>query len=53
VKSAAELVGKFLPQVEVRTFEPGELEKAVDFAGAFDPGDARPAETRQGDASVG
>lgn len=35
VKSAAETVGKFLPQIEVRTFEPAELEKAVDFAGSF------------------
>ena len=40
VKSAAEVVGKFLPQVQVRTFEPGELENAIEFAGAFDPGEA-------------
>ena len=40
VKSAAEVVGKFLPQVQVRTFEPGELESAIEFAGAFDPGEA-------------
>ena len=38
VKSAAEVVGKLLPQIQVRTFEPGELESAVEFAGGFDPG---------------
>lgn len=37
VKSAAEIVGKLLPQVQVRTFEPGELESAIEFAGAIDP----------------
>ena len=41
VKSAAEIVAKFLPQVQLRTFEPGELESAITFAGAFDPGEAR------------
>lgn len=40
VKSAAEVVGKVLPQIQVRTFEPGEVEGAIEFAGAFDPGDA-------------
>jgi hypothetical protein len=35
VKSAAEVVGKLLPQIQVRTFEPAELEKAVDFARSF------------------
>ena len=40
VKSAAEVVGKLLPQIQVRTFDPGELEQAVEFAGAFDPGEA-------------
>jgi hypothetical protein len=35
VKSAAETVGKFLPQIEVRTFEPAEFDQAVEFAGAF------------------
>ena len=39
VKSAAEIFGKFLPQVQVRTFQPGELESAVEFAGGFDPGE--------------
>lgn len=43
VKSAAEVVGKFLPRVQVRTFTPAELDQAVEFAGAFDPGDARDA----------
>jgi hypothetical protein len=47
VKSAAEVVGRFLPQVQVRTFEPGELEKAVDFAGAFVP-----SETKQNNVST-
>src|SRR5688572_2641376 len=46
VKSAAEMVGKLLPQVQVRTFEPGALENAVEFAGAFDPG-----ETERGSVS--
>jgi hypothetical protein len=47
VKSAAEIVGKFLPQIQVRTFEPGQLESAVEFAGAFVP-----AETGQAGASA-
>ena len=47
VKSAAEIVGKFLPQIQIRTFEPGQLESAVEFAGAFVP-----AETSQASASA-
>ena len=43
VKSAAEIVGRFLPQIQVRTFEPGELESAVEFAGAFVPAETGPA----------
>lgn len=39
VKSAADIVGKLLPQVQVSTFQPGELESAIDFAGGFDPGE--------------
>jgi hypothetical protein len=35
IKSAAETVGKLLPQIEVRTFKPAELEQAVDFASGF------------------
>jgi hypothetical protein len=45
VKSAAEIVGKFLPQIQVRTFEPGQLEGAVEFAGAFVPAETGPAST--------
>lgn len=43
VKSAAAVVGKFLPQIQVRTFAPNELERAIDFAGSFDPGEVRAA----------
>jgi hypothetical protein len=43
VKSAAEIVGKFLPQIQVRTFEPGQLESAVEFAGAFVQAETGPA----------
>ena len=45
VKSAAEVVGRFLPRVQVRTFGPADFDQAVEFAGAFDPGDARKAPT--------
>jgi hypothetical protein len=41
VKSAAEIFSRFLPQVELRTFAPADFDQAVEFAGAFDPGDAR------------
>jgi hypothetical protein len=47
VKSAAETVGKLLPQVQVRTFNPGELESAIEFAGAVVAG-----ETGQASASA-
>ena len=47
VKSAAEIVGKLLPQVQVRTFDPGELEGAIEFAGAVVAG-----ETSQASASA-
>lgn len=36
LKSAAETVGKILPRIEVRTFEPAEIEQAVAFAGSFE-----------------
>ena len=41
VKSATEIFGKFLPQVQLRTFEPNEFDQAVAFASSFDPGDTR------------
>jgi hypothetical protein len=43
VKSAAEIVGKLLPQVQVRTFNPGELEAAIEFAGAIVAGETSEA----------
>lgn len=36
LKSAAETVGKILPRIEVRTFEPAEIEQAVAFAASFE-----------------
>ena len=36
LKSAAQTVGKILPRIDVRTFEPAEIDQAVAFAASFD-----------------
>lgn len=53
VTLAVEAIGKSLPQVQLRAFEPAELDQAISFASAFDPGDARAEQFEVGQVEPG